>query len=172
VLKDDPNLTVRFIKGKRKNPLRVILDSDGKTAHNYNLKIFSHDANTLLFISSESKVELASFLKLEARYGDFGKKYIDIREVLSWLWKLGVMSVLVEGGSEVAWSFIYAGVVDEIFLFVAPKIFGGRLAPGIFGGVGFIGLEESLKVSPLYTMRIGEDILVRGGICSQVLWKI
>ena len=51
--------------------------------------------------------------------------------LLSCLGKMGMDSVLVEGGAELDWSIVEAGLVDEVYCFIAPKVIGGGTAKGI-----------------------------------------
>jgi 5-amino-6-(5-phosphoribosylamino)uracil reductase len=62
---------------------------------------------------------------------------VDLVEVLRVLPSLGVSHLLLEGGGELNFSMLQAGLVDEIYLTVCPFIFGGRAAPTSFDGVGF-----------------------------------
>jgi diaminohydroxyphosphoribosylaminopyrimidine deaminase/5-amino-6-(5-phosphoribosylamino)uracil reductase len=84
--------------------------------------------------------------------------------------RLGVTSVLIEGGSEVAASCLEAGVVDKIVFFIAPLIIGGREAPPVIGGRGAGPLAEALRLRDVRWTPAGEDIMVeayvRGPACS------
>jgi len=61
------------------------------------------------------------------------------------------------------------GIVDKILFFYAPKILGGRLAPGITAGEGIDYINRALKVRDLKMRRCGEDILVEGYIKNKRL---
>ncbi len=62
---------------------------------------------------------------------------VNLREVVERLHRIGVQKLLLEGGGELNFSMLQAGLVDEIYLTVCPFIFGGRTAPGSVGGEGF-----------------------------------
>jgi 5-amino-6-(5-phosphoribosylamino)uracil reductase len=62
---------------------------------------------------------------------------VDLIEVLRKLATLGVRHLLLEGGGELNFSMLDAGLVDEIYLTICPFIFGGRTAPTSFDGAGF-----------------------------------
>ena len=109
VLKDDPRMTAKS------KPLRIILDSKGRTP--LNAKVLK-DKNVLLVVTEKAKI---------SKYKDYevlnmGKK-ITIKRLLEKLYKMGIRSVFVEAGNKVSTSFIKAGVVDKFYLFVAPKLF-------------------------------------------------
>jgi 5-amino-6-(5-phosphoribosylamino)uracil reductase len=62
---------------------------------------------------------------------------VDLVEALRRLPSLGVGHLLVEGGGELNFSMLEAGMIDEIYLTVCPFVFGGRTAPTAFDGAGF-----------------------------------
>jgi 5-amino-6-(5-phosphoribosylamino)uracil reductase len=66
-----------------------------------------------------------------------GAGRVDLVEVLRKLPTLGVGHLLLEGGGELNFSMLDAGLIDEIYLTVCPFIFGGRTAPTSFDGAGF-----------------------------------
>ena len=74
-----------------------------------------------------------------------------------------ITSVLIEGGGEINASAVAAGIVDKVICFIAPKIIGGRKAPGPIGGEGFPKLSD---VPHLQRIRITSmpdaDLLVEG----------
>jgi diaminohydroxyphosphoribosylaminopyrimidine deaminase/5-amino-6-(5-phosphoribosylamino)uracil reductase len=73
-----------------------------------------------------------------------------------------IMSLMVEGGSQINGSFFDEGLIDKIFLFFSPKLIGDKEALGIFGGSGKATLKEAISLNELRVRRIGEDILVEG----------
>jgi 5-amino-6-(5-phosphoribosylamino)uracil reductase len=62
---------------------------------------------------------------------------VDLVEVLRRLLLLGVRSLLLEGGGELNFSMLQAGLIDELYVTVCPFVFGGRTAPTSFDGAGF-----------------------------------
>jgi diaminohydroxyphosphoribosylaminopyrimidine deaminase/5-amino-6-(5-phosphoribosylamino)uracil reductase len=84
---------------------------------------------------------------------------------------MGMMSLLVEGGSEVNGSFLDERLIDKVFLFVSPKFLGGP-ALGIFGGKGTEKLEKAFSLNLIKIKKAGDDILLEGypkKACSQEL---
>jgi len=71
------------------------------------------------------------------------------RSVLAALRKLGLASVMVEGGSEVLGSFLSARLVDEVALFRAPLLLGGRGSKGAFGGPDPLAIGAALRLAPV-----------------------
>jgi diaminohydroxyphosphoribosylaminopyrimidine deaminase/5-amino-6-(5-phosphoribosylamino)uracil reductase len=83
-------------------------------------------------------------IQLPARSGR-----LDPRRVLAALWREGLASVMVEGGAEVLGSFLSARLVDEVALFRAPLLLGGRRSLSAFGGPDPKALGRALRLSPV-----------------------
>ena len=81
-----------------------------------------------------------------------GSGRVDLVEVLRKLPALGVGHLLLEGGGELNFSMLEAGLIDEIYLTVCPFIFGGRTAPTAFDGAGFA--RESVRKLALKSHRL------------------
>jgi diaminohydroxyphosphoribosylaminopyrimidine deaminase/5-amino-6-(5-phosphoribosylamino)uracil reductase len=72
----------------------------------------------------------------------------------------GVQSLLLEGGPMLAGSFLRAGLIDKLMLFVAPKLVGGDDSPSLFAGAGAPTLAETIPTGSLEVERAGEDIVL------------
>jgi len=70
----------------------------------------------------------------------------------------GLRTLLIEGGSTLAASFIRAGLVDEIAWFRAPILIGGEGLPAL-GALGLSDLKSAARWRPVATERIGDDVL-------------
>ena len=73
-----------------------------------------------------------------------------------------VNDLLVEGGSEVNASFFAEGLVDKVYAYIAPRLIGGRDAPGPLGGAGVEHLAETTQLRDLDFVRLGDDLLLTG----------
>ncbi len=162
VLKDDPMLTARMKEGRE--PYRIVLDSRLKIPEE--AKVFEHSPSEVILATTGSapqdKIE-----KLEKRGArvlivDSREGRVNLRSCLSKLGEMGVMNLLVEGGSQVNGSFLDEGLIDKFLLFLSPKWMGDPQAVGIFGGRGVSSLKETVAVKEIKTRRIGEDIFVEG----------
>ncbi|HYE75502.1 MAG TPA: dihydrofolate reductase family protein, partial [Blastocatellia bacterium] len=87
---------------------------------------------------------------------------LDLPSVLAELARRQLTSVIVEGGAEVAGSFIEQKLIDKATFFFAPKIIGGRDAFPAIGGSGIERLSEVLKLRDLEIRQCGEDWEVTG----------
>ncbi len=83
--------------------------------------------------------------------------------VVKKLYNLGIMSVLIEGGSAVTTSFLCKKLVDEAWLYIAPKIIG---ADGLhyFGNMGFREMSKVFSLKNTFLERIGDDVLIKGKV--------
>lgn len=119
---DNPTLTVRDWEGK--NPVRVVIDREGKL--DGNLHLFDEEVSTICFTSVEKKSkDILEFIRLSE---------ITPLTILSTLYEKGIQSIIIEGGAQVLRSFIDAGLWDEARKFTAPVTFGsGIQAPKLSG---------------------------------------
>jgi diaminohydroxyphosphoribosylaminopyrimidine deaminase/5-amino-6-(5-phosphoribosylamino)uracil reductase len=172
ILKDDPMLTARIRGGK--DPYRIVLDSRLRIPEKAKVVVHNPEKTIIATTDRASRKSLERLKKrgirvliLDSRQGK-----VNLRSLLSRLGEMEMTSLLVEGGSEVNGSFLNEGLIDKIFLFLAPKLLGGLEAPGIFGGSGMISLENALLLNPLKVKKVGEDLLLEGypkKLCSQEL---
>jgi 2,5-diamino-6-(ribosylamino)-4(3H)-pyrimidinone 5'-phosphate reductase len=153
VLKDDPKLTVKPEHAKGKNPLRIVLDSDGKTPEHAH--VLDGAAETLIATTVDCTREFARAQVFRA-----GKDEVDLVAFLDHLSQRGVKTLLVEGGSTVIWSFLRLRLADELKVFVASTVLGGHSAPTLAGGPGVRSLEESFRLNLAKAERLGDGFLL------------
>jgi diaminohydroxyphosphoribosylaminopyrimidine deaminase / 5-amino-6-(5-phosphoribosylamino)uracil reductase len=87
---------------------------------------------------------------------------LPLRTVFKDLRALGLHKILVEGGGELAYSLFKAGLVDEVYLFMAPRFLGGRTAPSSLDGTGWPRPDAGPALKDIRVARVGEDILIHG----------
>lgn len=163
VLADDPLLNTR-IKGL-KNPIKVVIDSNLKTpldAQVLNLK----NAPVIIFTAksleenSKARNLLEKGVEIIACPGVEGK--VDLALVLKVLYDKKITSILVEGGAKINGTFFEQKLIDKIYLFMAPKLVGSHLAPGMMGGLGIGEMQDAVKIEDLTVEKIGQDFLFTG----------
>ena len=91
-----------------------------------------------------------------------GDGRVDMRDLFRKLGETGVDSVLVEGGGEINGSIMEGRMADEYYMFVAPKIIGGRSAKGPVGGNGFKTMQEAEEIDIRSVTPSGCDWLIHG----------
>jgi len=171
VLKDDPRLTARLPEGGGKDPIRIIVDSRGRIPLTAKVLNLDSPAKTMIAVTKKApqdKVEQLrgkgiEVLVLPAVRDD----KVDLRELLRELGKREIASVLVEGGGNLNWSLLDAGLVDKIVFFIAPKIVGGDKAPTPVEGMGIRRMTEALLLDEVEVTICGEDIEIIGYIRSR-----
>jgi len=156
---DDPLLTDRSGRPRRRPLVRVVLDRHVRLSPESRLATTTSEAPVLVFGDPES----AGTAALRAQGVEIvNAKHRDLHDVLRELGSRSLQSVLVEGGSTIAGEFLDAGLVNKVSVFIAPKIVGGADAPGAIGGRGVEAMSEALELERVTVVRQGEDIEVTG----------
>jgi len=161
VVIDDPLLTDRSGRPRRRPLARVLLDDELKTPSDSNLANTIAEAPLLIFTSKDPALNtLQGFTALGAEI--IRTEGRDLVSVLSQLGSRSLQSVLVEGGARVAGEFIDANLVDKVTFFVAPKIIGSQEAPSAIGGRGVERMRDALLLDDLEVVQRGPDLEITG----------
>ena len=160
VLADDPQLTVRHVKGK--SPARVIVDSRGRTPEDSRLLKTAGKVRTIIAVTEQAPA--ANIGMMENAGAEVivvaGKEQVDLKSLFARLAKMGFRKLLVEGGGELNWSVLSLGLADELIVTVAPRIAGGRLAITLVEGDGFDTVAKGTKLKLSKVERKGNGELV------------
>ncbi len=154
VIADDPELAARLQGEDSRQPLRVVLDSQLRIRQSARIV----GANTLIATTKPGRVGAAEVLRLPA--GADGR--VSLPALLDELGKRGMLSLLVEGGAEVHASFFAEALVDKVYAYLAPRLIGGREAPGPLAGKGIDHLASATHLNELDFVRLGDDLLITG----------
>lgn len=160
---DDPLLTDRSGKTRRRPLVRVVLDETLKMSQDSQLAATTNEAPVIVFagnLAAADKIEVLQSRGVEV-VGDAAQGR-DIPAVLKELGSRDIQSVLIEGGAGVAGKLLDAGLVDKVTFFVAPTIIGGRDAPNAIGGDGAETLAAALQLQDVEIVQRGRDIEVTG----------
>jgi diaminohydroxyphosphoribosylaminopyrimidine deaminase/5-amino-6-(5-phosphoribosylamino)uracil reductase len=152
VMTDDPELTARLDGEEGRQPLRVVVDSQLRIRQS--ARIVS--AGTLIATTRTGRVGAAEVVKLPA--AENGR--VSLPALLDELGRRKLLSVLVEGGGEVHASFFAERLVDKVHAYVAPRVIGGREAPGPVGGPGIEHLADAIPLHEVDITRLGDDMLI------------
>ncbi len=170
ILADDPLLTDRSGKPRRRPLLRVILDSHLRLPLESRLvqsvqSMGTYKNDVLVFYSSgreEKKKELeARGIRVEQLPAATDERP-DIHAILRRLGQMEITSVMIEGGAGVNGTALSSGVVDKILFYYSPKIFSAEEAIPFATGVGFRDMDVAQQVKHLHLHRFGEDFAVEG----------
>ena len=163
VLADDPELTTRLPKGGC-SPVRVVLDRLARIPSS--AKLLNDNASPVIICTSLSAEpqRLAAIQRkgIEVVQMETCNSGIDLHSVLRFLGQRGFSSVLVEAGSTLNATFLQENLIDRMVLFLAPRIIGGSLAPGAFGGAGSSSLLDTPELEDIEIRRVGPDIMIEG----------
>ncbi|NOZ83261.1 MAG: bifunctional diaminohydroxyphosphoribosylaminopyrimidine deaminase/5-amino-6-(5-phosphoribosylamino)uracil reductase RibD [Epsilonproteobacteria bacterium] len=139
---------------------RIILD--GRLSLNYP-NLLSQPDNLIIFCSNEIDDAKHKSIdkKIIIKKVDSSKGMLDIKQVLSAIFKMGIMSVFVEGGSRIHRSFLEKQLYDKAFIFIAPKFMGGSGVP-LFQGKGADFMKNTVTLKKTECRKIGKDIVMSG----------
>jgi 2,5-diamino-6-(ribosylamino)-4(3H)-pyrimidinone 5'-phosphate reductase len=151
VLADDPHLTVKGLPPE-KNPLRIVLDSHGRTPDGS--KVLNGNGRTLIVTNETCTKTWANARVIRA-----GINMVDLTKLLPELYAMGVKTLMVEGGGETIWSFFKMGLVDVYSVYVGNDIFGGRTAPSPVDGDGFTE-KDKVRLELRSVERLGDGVLL------------
>ncbi len=154
VLADDPHLDA---PGEAPTA-RVVADSTGRTP--IDARILDDSAPTYLLVAEAIESERqAALTEAGATLLTAGTERVDLPAALDALTAEGVDRLLVEGGGELLFSLFEAELVDTVSVFVGPMIIGGRDAPTLADGEGFV--ESFPRASLESVERLDEGVLLR-----------
>ena len=165
VLADDPSLSVedeervsaRRDRGDAPQPARVVADSRGRTPAD--ARVLNGDAESYVLVSESATEDQRERLASDATVIVAGEGRVDLRRALDALESSGVDRLMVEGGGEVIFSLFAADLVDELSVFVGPLVIGGREAPTLADGEGFLDDFPELDLQDIE--RLDDGVLMR-----------
>ncbi|MGI8639868.1 MAG: bifunctional diaminohydroxyphosphoribosylaminopyrimidine deaminase/5-amino-6-(5-phosphoribosylamino)uracil reductase RibD [Pyrinomonadaceae bacterium] len=162
VVVDNPGLTDRSGKERRRKLVRVVLDNSLRISLNSQLVLTAKDIPTIVFTDQDNNEKIKS-LK------DEGVEVVQIAEggrnlfgVLRELGKRDLQSVLIEGGTQISGAFYDAKLIDKISFFIAPIVIGGRDAPTAIGGHGAQQLSSAMRLRDVEITHHGADLEITG----------
>lgn len=164
VLADDPQLTARLPEGNGHNPLRIVADSRARIPLDARI-LTDGQAKTLIAVTQAAPTEKVAALRAsgaEVVCVNEGPE-VDLHKLFQYLGQHEVTSLLAEGGGEMSFSLLKAGLVDKVCAFIAPKIIGGRAALTPVEGSGF-PLAEAVYLTDTHWDDFNGDLCITGYI--------
>ena len=165
VIADDPLLTDRSARPRRRPLLRVILDSHLRLPCASRIAKTAQDDVLVLCSSAEEKKKM-QLLQLGVRVQQLPAAspdgHFDMAAVLRFLGQMEITSVLIEGGATVNWAALSAGIVDKVFLYYAPRILAGTASVPFAAGAGFASISDAAYVKSTRLHQFGEDFAIEG----------
>jgi diaminohydroxyphosphoribosylaminopyrimidine deaminase/5-amino-6-(5-phosphoribosylamino)uracil reductase len=162
-LADDPLLTARA-EGVTRQPTRVVFDSEARLPLDSNLVRTAPEV-PLVIVTSRA-ADRSHFEALRAAGAEIvaaagGTERERVIDALGKLGGLGITSMLLEGGPRLAGSFLDAHEIDELRLFVAPILVGGRAAKTSFEGEGSGMIADAQQATSLKVEMVDEDVFIK-----------
>ncbi|HZR31898.1 MAG TPA: bifunctional diaminohydroxyphosphoribosylaminopyrimidine deaminase/5-amino-6-(5-phosphoribosylamino)uracil reductase RibD [Terriglobales bacterium] len=165
IIADDPLLTDRSGKPRRRALLRVIVDSRLRLPlESRVVKTAKDDLLVLCSFAEEKKRRQLEERGVQVEQVPLGSSdgRPGMREIAVRLGKSEITSLLIEGGAMVNWTALASGVVDKVFLYYAPKILAGTGSVPFAAGQGFRRMSEAAHLRSFALHRFGEDFAVEG----------
>lgn len=165
VIADDPLLTDRTGRSRRRPLLRVILDSRLRLPlESRVVKTAQDDLLVLCSFAEEKKKKqlLRRDVRVEQIPRPSPEGHPDLAAVIRHLGEMEITSVMIEGGAMVNWAALASGIVDKVFLYYAPRILAGTGSVSFAAGAGFSRLSDAAQVKSIRLHRFGEDFAVEG----------
>ena len=162
VLADDPMLNVR-IEGL-KSPVRIICDSKLRIPLDSKIVKSAKEYRTIVAYAEteniKTKTEALQAMGVETIFCPDMKKQVDLKQLMEYLGNENIDSILLEGGGTLNDSALRAGIVQEVQVFIAPKIFGGQGSRTPVDGVGIEIPSQAVTLKCTDICQIGEDIKI------------
>lgn len=162
---DNPSLTSRIKGVQTKDPIRIVLDTHLTICEDAVLITQQSDAKTIIVtgpdVSQEKKNRLGEkgveFLEIPLK-----DSRLDLTELMIKLGQMSILSLLIEGGGQVAGSALRQGIVNKVLFFLAPKILGGSDGIPVFTGKGPLWIKDAFRLKEITLTQFDDDILVEG----------
>ncbi|WP_340613516.1 bifunctional diaminohydroxyphosphoribosylaminopyrimidine deaminase/5-amino-6-(5-phosphoribosylamino)uracil reductase RibD [Xenorhabdus thailandensis] len=157
ILADDPQLTARIPHEIGLSPLRIVLDSQLRIPLKAN--VLDETARTLI-IHHPAAAEIKFPPHIDKMSIDTCNDKINLKKTLEYLGKRGLNDVLVEAGPTLTGSLLKKGLIDELLVYISPRLLGEQARPMMAGiSTESLDLPQSLKLVDL--VQIDTDIRLR-----------
>jgi len=163
VLADDPLLTCRMEGGR--NPVRIICDSHARTPLDSRIVRTAGEVETMIAVIEQNDATEAlqqagvQILVCAERNGQ-----VDLSDLSVKLGEKEIDSILLEGGSTLAYSALEAGIVRKVQAYIAPCLVGGETARTPVGGAGLARMADALRLTNMAVEPLGGDLLLEGDV--------
>jgi len=164
VLSDDPRLTVRDAEGS--SPTRIVFDTHLRIPVDARLVQTAAEVPTLVLASTDAPFDAEEALVSRGvevmRVAASTEGRIDVHAAMTALAQRGVVTLMVEGGAELAGSFLATRLADELHAFLAPILLGPRGRPGAVDWAGPDVPARAPRIDKPTWELVGDDAHVFG----------
>jgi 2,5-diamino-6-(ribosylamino)-4(3H)-pyrimidinone 5'-phosphate reductase len=174
VIADDPSLTVknpdlksqRQQEGKAEHPVRVVIDSRARISPDASV-LNKGDGLRIVAISGRADPARVDVLRAKATVIVAGDDEVDLARVLDELGAMGIRRLMVEGGGTLIAGLVRARLVDEIYTYIGSIVIGGKDAPTLADGPGWIKEAEFARLVLADVTRMDDGILLHWTVKPQ-----
>ncbi|MDR2643246.1 MAG: bifunctional diaminohydroxyphosphoribosylaminopyrimidine deaminase/5-amino-6-(5-phosphoribosylamino)uracil reductase RibD [Planctomycetaceae bacterium] len=175
-LRDNPELTARLDEVVPRTPIRIVLDSKAALTSEYQLVQTARQTPVLIVVNSnalEKKIkilqnsgcEILPLLSENTKSENTEHDYRNRTELLmKHLAQRKITNLLVEGGKQLFGTLFDMQLIDEVHVFIAPKLIGGESAYPVIGGTGLSEMQQAWKLESPEIQIIGQDIYIHDRI--------
>ncbi len=171
VIADNPSLTVksdecrehRLKRGADAHPMRIVVDSaarippDAKVLH-------KEEGKRVIAVSETADPTRVAALDKYATVIRAGRVQVDLVKLLDELGKMGVRRIMVEGGGTLIEGLVHADLVDEFYTYIGNIIIGGKDAPTLVDGEGFMKDSDFRRLTLIETRPMENGVLLHWGV--------
>lgn len=164
VIADDPMLTCRTENGR--NPVRIICDTHLRIPEECNIVKTAKEIPTIIAVcdAEPKKTERLAGAGCEILTVGEADGHTDLRQLMKIAVERKIDSILIEGGGELNWSALQAGIVSKVQTYIAPKLFGGAAAKSPLSGQGVPSPDKAFMLTDSRVRRLGEDFLIESRV--------
>lgn len=165
VLADNPLLTAH---GEGKNPVRIVVDTHAKTPLDSVVVKTAGEIKTIIATCTSDGEKLEALKAAGCDVWTIAEKdgMVDLRELLVKLAGEKIDSVFVEAGGSLVYSFFETKCVQKVYVFIAPKVFGGAEAKTPVEGKGIHNIADAYGLKNCNIEKIGEDVLLEADVIA------
>ena len=159
---DDPLLTDRSGKKRRRPLVRVVVEQFLRLSPESQLVQTSDEAPVIVFASGEAKENSLTALQSRGVEVVVQGSVLDLKSILDELGVRSIQSVLIEGGPSLAALLLEANLVNKVTFFVAPMLIGGQDAPSAIAGAGAEKIADAMRLQDIEVRPYGADVEITG----------
>ncbi|MBI4536751.1 MAG: bifunctional diaminohydroxyphosphoribosylaminopyrimidine deaminase/5-amino-6-(5-phosphoribosylamino)uracil reductase RibD [candidate division NC10 bacterium] len=170
ILRDDPMLTTRLGIEDQRDPARIIVDNLARLPLRAKVINRASTAPTYIAVSAmapPARLEALEREQVQIIRVEDSPRRVSLARLLQTLAKMGLLSVMIEGGAEIYASALKEGVVDKVLMFLAPILVGGKSSASAVAGEGIDTFSQAVRLADVRIERFDSDILVEGYIRGQ-----
>lgn len=161
IIQDNPQLTYRLTDGN--SPIRIICDTYLRTPLDSNVVTTARKVKTIIATGvsqGKEKYEQQGCIVITTKTKN---KEVDLQDLMKELGQLKIDSILLEGGGTLNWSALDQKIVDKVYAYIAPKIFGGEALSAV-SGQGVSLPDQAIQLDQTVIEKVGCDYLIKGKV--------